>query len=132
MQYQRNTSSSSMAYSDRSISSNSSAPSAPNSPPPHLVALPSMAHSLAALPTMSALPAGMVHYSNSGTHSRAKMEYAIEKQRQYAATHPFAALNAHDTRRTPKRATIARLRHSTDDSASCYQVAIRRAEWLWD
>ncbi|KAG2359684.1 hypothetical protein BDR07DRAFT_1487952 [Suillus spraguei] len=86
-----------MAYSDRSISSNSSA----SSPPPQLVALPSMRHSLAALPTMSAVPHDMIHYSNSGSHSRAKMEYAMEKQRQHAGTHPFAALNAHDTRRTP-------------------------------
>jgi hypothetical protein len=32
-----------------------------------------MTHSLAALPTMSAVPADMLHYSNSGTHSRAKV-----------------------------------------------------------
>ncbi|KAG1769301.1 hypothetical protein EV702DRAFT_702193 [Suillus placidus] len=68
MQYQRTNSNSSMAYSDRSISSNSSA----SSPPPQLVALPSMTHSLAALPTMSAVPHDMIHYSNSGSHSRAK------------------------------------------------------------
>ncbi|KAG1810893.1 uncharacterized protein BJ212DRAFT_573993 [Suillus subaureus] len=85
MQYQRTNSNSSMAYSDRS--SNSSA----SSPPPQLVALPSMRHSLAALPTMSAVPHDMIHYSNSGSHSRAKMEYAIQKQRQH--TKPFAALD---------------------------------------
>ncbi|KAG1836124.1 hypothetical protein DFJ58DRAFT_819566 [Suillus subalutaceus] len=95
MQYQRTNSNSSMAYSDSS--SNSSA----SSPPPQLVALPSMRHSLAALPTMSAVPHDMIHYSNSGSHSRAKMEHAMQKQRQHAATHPFAALNAHDMRRTP-------------------------------
>ncbi|KAJ8587070.1 hypothetical protein M405DRAFT_822195 [Rhizopogon salebrosus TDB-379] len=86
-----------MAYSDRSISSSSSAPS----PPSYLVPLPSMTHSLAALPTMSAVPADMLHYSNSGTHSRAKMEHAMQKQRQHAAKQPFAALSAHDPGRTP-------------------------------
>lgn len=34
-----------------------------------------MTHSLAALPTMSAVPVDMLHYSNLGTHSRAKASF---------------------------------------------------------
>ncbi|KIJ60313.1 hypothetical protein HYDPIDRAFT_117411 [Hydnomerulius pinastri MD-312] len=85
-----------MTQSERSISSGSSAAS----PPPSLVALPSMTHSLASLPTMSSLPDGMLH--SSGAQSRARMEYALQKQRQLAGAHSsYAALNAYDVRRTP-------------------------------
>ncbi|KAH7927645.1 hypothetical protein BV22DRAFT_261217 [Leucogyrophana mollusca] len=98
MLYQRSSSSSSMANSDKSISSSSSA----SSPPPSLVALPSMSHSLAALPTMSSLPKDMLHYGNTGAHSRAKMEYALQhQQRQQYATHPQADRYAYDIQRTP-------------------------------
>ena len=69
MQYQRTLSSSSMAPSERSISSGSS-----GSPPQNLVALPSMTHSLAALPTMSSLPHDMMHY-NAAAHSRARVGF---------------------------------------------------------
>jgi len=97
MQYQRTFSSSSMAPSERSISSGSSNAS----PPQNLVALPSMTHSLAALPTMSSLPHDMVHY-NAAAHSKARMEYALQKQRQQGPVH--AVLNAYDVRRSPSPA----------------------------
>ncbi|KAN0087825.1 hypothetical protein V8E55_006446 [Tylopilus felleus] len=77
MQYQRTLSSSSMAPSERSISSGSSNAS----PPQNLVALPSMRHSLAALPTMSSLPRDMM-LDNAAAHSKARMEHALQKQRQ--------------------------------------------------
>lgn len=68
MQYQRTLSSSSMAPSERSISSGSSNAS----PPQNLVALPSMRHSLAALPTMSSLPRDMM-LDNAAAHSKARV-----------------------------------------------------------
>ncbi|KAF8429901.1 hypothetical protein L210DRAFT_3764632 [Boletus edulis BED1] len=86
-----------MAPSERSISSGSSNAS----PPQNLVALPSMTHSLAALPTMSSLPHDMMHY-NAAAHSRARMEHALQKQRQQGPAH--AALSAYDVRRTPSPA----------------------------
>ncbi|KAF9220525.1 hypothetical protein BS17DRAFT_316611 [Gyrodon lividus] len=122
MQYQRTHSTSSMAPSERSISSGSSAAS-----PPHtLVALPSMTHSLAALPTMSSLPSDMVHH-NSGAHSRARMEYALQKQRQQGATNSsYAALNAYDVRRSPSpglgedsRITVRRQQNTREHNVSC-------------
>ncbi|KAF8838480.1 hypothetical protein BDN67DRAFT_971455 [Paxillus ammoniavirescens] len=86
-----------MAPSERSISSGSSAAS----PPTTIHSLPSMTHSLAALPTMSSVPNDMLHY-NSGAHSRARMEYALQKQRQQGAPHSsYAALSAYDVRRSP-------------------------------
>ncbi|KAL4070045.1 hypothetical protein V8B97DRAFT_582977 [Scleroderma yunnanense] len=70
-------------------------------PPPSLAALPSMTHSLASLPTMSALPHDMLHY-NSALHSRARMENALQKQRQQGATQqPLAAFNPNYMSRTP-------------------------------
>ncbi|KAH7885155.1 hypothetical protein F5I97DRAFT_1339153 [Phlebopus sp. FC_14] len=97
MQYQRTQSSSSMAPSERSMYSSSSTAS----PPSSLLALPSVTHSLASLPTMSSVPNDMLHY-NSGAHSKARMEYALQKQKQQAASHTsYAALNAYDVRRTP-------------------------------
>ncbi|KAH7913365.1 hypothetical protein BJ138DRAFT_1111538 [Hygrophoropsis aurantiaca] len=88
-----------MANSDKSTSSSSSA----SSPPPSLVALPSMSHSLAALPTMSSVPKDMLHYGNAGVHSRAKMEYALQKQQrqQYPAGHLQPDRYAYDIQRTP-------------------------------
>ncbi|KAI6114249.1 hypothetical protein EDD16DRAFT_1701092 [Pisolithus croceorrhizus] len=68
-------------------------------------ALPSVTHSLAQLPTMSSLPNDMLYY-NSAPHSRAMMEYALQKQSQQVATQQsLAALSAYDTRRTPSPST---------------------------
>jgi hypothetical protein len=185
-----------MAYSDRSISSSSSA----SSPPSHLVALPSVGHSLQTLPTLSALPADMLHYSNSGTHSRAKVSSRdvhlqsapltgsidglchakAETTRNHAFhcsaqctlvrhlssrrltyflrhttcdVHPvrhakMGTLPSDDTPTLDARPGFdgvsnqddafhahvddhRPLRHTSDDSATCYQVAICRAERLW-
>ncbi|KAG1739451.1 uncharacterized protein EDB91DRAFT_1053822 [Suillus paluster] len=86
-----------MAYSDRSISSSSST----SSPPSQLVALPSMTHSLAALPTMSAVPQDMLHYSNSGSHSRAKATLTVRLVHYSSSQLLIPVHQTHDTRRTP-------------------------------
>ncbi|KAI9462975.1 hypothetical protein HD554DRAFT_2175746 [Boletus coccyginus] len=86
-----------MAPSERSYSSGSSSAS----PPQKLVALPTMVHSLAQLPAMSSLPHDMMHH-NAAAHSMARMEYALQRQRQQGPTH--AALAAYDVRRSPSPA----------------------------
>ncbi|EGO23356.1 hypothetical protein SERLADRAFT_469188 [Serpula lacrymans var. lacrymans S7.9] len=89
MRYPSSSVSSSMTNSTKSVSSCSS-PSSP--PPPSLVALPSMTHSLAALPTMSSIPRDMLHYGNTGAHSKAKLDSALQKKQ----TQPLPA-HAHLT-----------------------------------
>ncbi|KAF8133369.1 hypothetical protein EV363DRAFT_1162211 [Boletus edulis] len=98
-----------MAPSERSISSGSSNAS----PPQNLVALPSMTHSLAALPTMSSLPHDMMHY-NAAAHSRARMEHALQKQRQQGPAH--AALSVSLTFVLVAHPLIIVKRHMTCDA----------------
>lgn len=62
-----------------------------------------MTHSLASLPTMSALPNDMLH-PNSAAYSKARMDYAFQTRQQGGVQQSFAALNAYDMRRTPSPA----------------------------
>ncbi|KAI0345497.1 hypothetical protein BDW22DRAFT_1426189 [Trametopsis cervina] len=84
-------SSSSSVYSASTMSSSSSF----NAQPSSIAALPSFAHSLSSLPTMTSVTNDMVHYSTHGRTkqaSEAKLHIALQTAKQRNAGMPYPSL----------------------------------------